>query len=93
MHWIRRAMYLAVLLSIPLAIGVMVGCQTTQRQDTAPTGTVSPGNEPANAMAQSDAQRAEKAIERDRQDQSGERRPTDRRDQRVVDQPPVGNRK
>jgi hypothetical protein len=93
MHWIRRALYLSALLGIPLACALSVGCQTAPRQNTAPTGAVSPGNEPPSAIAQSDAQRAEKAIERDSQDRAGERRPVDRRDQRVVDQPPVGNRK
>ena len=93
MNRIRRTpLWLSLLGILPL-LWVTVGCQNTPRQQGVQAAPDTAEREPVDVMAQSDAARAEAAIERDRREMSGERRPRDRRDRDVVDQPRVGRQR
>ena len=67
----------------------IVGCQTAPKQPAAKTQPATQPS-PADAMARTDAERAENAIDQDQREMSGERRPRDPGRERVVDQPRVG---
>lgn len=89
MNRVCRNMFL---LSLPGLLGLawpITGCQTAPKQQTVEAQpTTEPS--PADVMARSDAERAENAIDQDKRNMSGERRPRDTGRERVVDQPRVG---
>lgn len=92
MNTIHHSLRWLPTLSVAFLLFLSSGCQTPPQSDASPAVAAEPSQEPANVMAQSDTERAEAAIERDRQERSGQRRPFDRGHDRVVDQPRVGNR-
>ncbi len=78
------------------AVGLLlpaIGCQPSERRSGTTPTTMSATTQPAEAMVQSDAQRAQDAIERNQREMSGERQPYERPAERPVDQPPVGGRR
>ena len=74
-------------------LGLTAGCQTGERQKSAPPAATASSSQPTDVMARSDAQRAEADLERQRREGMAERRPYDPGNDRVVDQPRVGDRR
>ncbi len=88
----HRTVVVLALLGVVGLLGTVAGCETGQREEGVQAAQ-SREHSPADAMTQSDAQRAEAAIERDRREMSGERRPVDPSRPRVVDQPRSNTRR
>jgi hypothetical protein len=66
-----------------------VGCQTPGRQPA--TAADQPGAvQPTDTVARSDGQRANAALEEDKQERAAQRRPYQPPPDRVVNQPPAG---
>ena len=78
---------------VGLLLGTLTACQSQQRQQSGPATQSSSSSEPTDVMAQSDADRAKAAIDRNQREQSGARQPRDHDRRRVVDQPSVGGRR
>gem|GEM_PF-5901535 len=91
----RRKGGLAVTLMVAaLMAAANSGCQTGQRQVPPQTQPAARDErDPAQAMAGTDAERAKAALEKNKQTQSGERRPFQREERRVVDQPRIEGRR
>ena len=88
----RRTVVVALLTLMPF-LWAATGCQSAGAKKEPQTSTTSSGQGPADTMAQSDAERAKAAIDRDQQAQSGERRPYTPPPGPVVNQPPSGGRR
>lgn len=88
----RTVVWAVVAGALPV-LAFTAGCQTGERQKTAPPTSTAPSSQPANVMARSDAQRAEADLERQRREGQAERRPYDPGKERAVDQPRVGGRR
>ena len=86
-----KVMRLAAIGSLLLALGGAWGCRPTDRRSGSEPTTAPGEQQPLDAIAQSDAQRAEAAIDRNQREMSGERRPFERPADRPVNQPRVGD--
>ncbi len=88
-----RKVTLGLAVSAAALLLAVAGCQSSERRSNQPTTTAPASSQPADVMAQSDAERAENAIDRNQQAESGERRPYQPPPGRPVDQPRVGVRR
>lgn len=91
---VKKSNLAVTLALVLLPVAALVGCQTGQRQvPPEPRPAVRDERDPTQVMAGTDAERAKAALEKGKQAQSGERRPFQREERRVVDQPRVEGRR
>jgi hypothetical protein len=81
------------LLAAGAAFSAVSGCRQTERPSGVQAISAPAASQPVDAIARSDAERAEAAIERNQREMSGERRPNAPPEGRPVDQPRVGGRR
>lgn len=91
----RHSARYAALLGAAALLWAAGGCQTGGKPPLPVETTASATSQPGaiDVLAQSDAERAKAAIQRDQQERAGQRRPFEPGSGPVVDQPRVGGRR